>query len=349
MKFNAYFVELEHPEPTLTSNVMISGESVSVNFTRVDPNIFVAHFANQVELCYLQSVEFKNKDLRMKVLLPVISKYNKRRLTKLSGFLGEEANRDIFAIMSFLPSVDKFLRMEELLDFFNVAYEDVRNFLIRQEVEKKLKVVNLMQLCSTTYAHYLEHLEQLENLFTESCTGKNQVQVLKFADIEETIKIPHVSIFFKYLVRLTAAKYSLKIRNDRVIFKKTAQTQEGGESAGAFEDILKKNKLIVFTIESILKLSGLSQKEVNDTLWFLVENGEVMKLNERFFIFTEEYDRIINRMKKYMRTNGEMIDIQSFRELTTLTRKYIIPLLEYMDLERVTERVDNERRILIQS
>ena len=40
------------------------------------------------------------------------------------------------------------------------------------------------------------------------------------------------------------------------------------------------------------------------------------------------------------------IDVAQFKELTGVTRKYAIPLLEYLDRERVTRRVGNERVIL---
>ena len=40
------------------------------------------------------------------------------------------------------------------------------------------------------------------------------------------------------------------------------------------------------------------------------------------------------------------MDVARFKDLTGVTRKYAIPLLEYLDRERVTRRVGNERVIL---
>jgi selenocysteine-specific elongation factor len=40
------------------------------------------------------------------------------------------------------------------------------------------------------------------------------------------------------------------------------------------------------------------------------------------------------------------IDVARFKELTGLSRKYAIPLLEWLDRERVTKRVGEERVIL---
>jgi selenocysteine-specific elongation factor len=40
------------------------------------------------------------------------------------------------------------------------------------------------------------------------------------------------------------------------------------------------------------------------------------------------------------------IDVGRFKELTGVSRKYAIPLLEYLDRERVTRRVGDAREIL---
>jgi selenocysteine-specific elongation factor len=43
---------------------------------------------------------------------------------------------------------------------------------------------------------------------------------------------------------------------------------------------------------------------------------------------------------------GREIDIATFKQLTGVSRKYAIPLLEYLDRERVTLKQGDKRRIL---
>jgi selenocysteine-specific elongation factor len=40
------------------------------------------------------------------------------------------------------------------------------------------------------------------------------------------------------------------------------------------------------------------------------------------------------------------IDVAQFKALTGVSRKYAIPLLEYLDRERVTKRVGDQRQLL---
>ena len=51
------------------------------------------------------------------------------------------------------------------------------------------------------------------------------------------------------------------------------------------------------------------------------------------------------RVAEYKSRSPKM-DVAAFKELTGVSRKYAIPLLEYLDRERVTRRVGDERVIL---
>ncbi|HXM92311.1 MAG TPA: SelB C-terminal domain-containing protein, partial [Candidatus Dormibacteraeota bacterium] len=52
------------------------------------------------------------------------------------------------------------------------------------------------------------------------------------------------------------------------------------------------------------------------------------------------------RLSAYKTSSGERISVPAFKDLNGITRKYAIPLLEYLDRERVTRRMGDERVIL---
>jgi selenocysteine-specific elongation factor len=58
---------------------------------------------------------------------------------------------------------------------------------------------------------------------------------------------------------------------------------------------------------------------------------------------------VLNELRSLVRsrkTQASTIDVAAFKDMTGVSRKYAIPLLEYMDRERITRRVGNERVIL---
>jgi len=54
----------------------------------------------------------------------------------------------------------------------------------------------------------------------------------------------------------------------------------------------------------------------------------------------------LRRQVQAYKVTSTTIDVGKFKELTGVSRKYAIPLLEYLDRERVTRRVGDARQIL---
>jgi len=54
----------------------------------------------------------------------------------------------------------------------------------------------------------------------------------------------------------------------------------------------------------------------------------------------------LRQQLQIQKAKSPKIDVARFKDLTSVSRKYAIPLLEYLDRERVTKRVGDERLIL---
>jgi selenocysteine-specific elongation factor len=77
----------------------------------------------------------------------------------------------------------------------------------------------------------------------------------------------------------------------------------------------------------------------------LLQEGTLVKVAEGLVFHREvleELKQAIGRRKE----KSDRIDVAFFKELAGVTRKYAIPLLEWLDREHVTRRVGNERVIL---
>jgi hypothetical protein len=347
MKFNAYIVELKHWENSFTDSLIASDSTVSANFRKIGKDLFIAHFKTQVEFRFLEKVTSKKRNKEIVVLLPVLSKYNKRKLTKISKFLsnGAPEKREKTTILLKLLTVEKFLKARELLSFLAISEEALIDFLIQKELGKEIKIIDFTHLSIITYETAQDYLKELNTILADCYTAKTKS--IKLSEIESKLKLPHSSLFFKYLLQCSRQSFPFKISGNKIVFEKLSLSEGEKGYLDEIEAALKKKKLSIFTIENILKESNLLYEEINNLLWFLIEKGEVVQLSEKYYIFNDDLNKILNKLKKYKRNQGEMIDIQSFRELTLLTRRYIIILFEYFDTRHITQRVNNQRKILL--
>lgn len=79
-----------------------------------------------------------------------------------------------------------------------------------------------------------------------------------------------------------------------------------------------------------------------ELLGVLVDRGEVVKVNESVVFAAAAYREMTERIVAHLEREGS-ITVADARTLFDTSRKYILPLLEYLDQQRVTRRVGDER------
>ena len=59
------------------------------------------------------------------------------------------------------------------------------------------------------------------------------------------------------------------------------------------------------------------------------------------------HNRPLETLREQLRSlRGQVLDVAGFKQLTGLSRKYAIPLLEYLERERITRKVGDKRLVL---
>ena len=110
------------------------------------------------------------------------------------------------------------------------------------------------------------------------------------------------------------------------------------------------------TLATILDDAGLEPPRIQDLpglvdetpqrtqalLKSLVSAGRAVKVSEDFWFGAQPMLTLRRQVLQHLKDHGEL-DAQSFKELTGLSRKFAIPLLEYFDKERLTLRVGDKR------
>ncbi|MFZ3218025.1 MAG: selenocysteine-specific translation elongation factor [Candidatus Acidiferrales bacterium] len=81
-------------------------------------------------------------------------------------------------------------------------------------------------------------------------------------------------------------------------------------------------------------------------LQILLREKVLVKVASDLVFHRSALEKLREALAKYRRERGERLPITAFKELTGVTRKYAIPLLEHLDREQVTRRAGDERVIL---
>lgn len=77
----------------------------------------------------------------------------------------------------------------------------------------------------------------------------------------------------------------------------------------------------------------------------LIEQGRLVKLGDSVLFLREFYEESINKLVEYMRAH-QKLTVSEARDVLGTSRKYVLPLLERMDVLRITRRLGDERTLL---
>lgn len=130
------------------------------------------------------------------------------------------------------------------------------------------------------------------------------------------------------LVRLPGRQKAAGVDHADLRAKIEKILQEGGSEPPTLKELCDGLKLV--------------EKEALGHLGILAREGRVVKVKGDLFYAAEPLSSIREKLVSSLREKGE-INPGEFRELTGLSRKFSIPLLEYFDWEKVTIRVGDKR------
>jgi selenocysteine-specific elongation factor len=104
--------------------------------------------------------------------------------------------------------------------------------------------------------------------------------------------------------------------------------------------------LAVPRFEEVLGKLPVEKQRAQKILQILLREKTLVKIAADLVFHQSAVARLREMVANYKKTKGTQLPIAAFKDLTGVTRKYAIPLLEFLDRERVTRRVGDDRVIL---
>jgi selenocysteine-specific elongation factor len=121
------------------------------------------------------------------------------------------------------------------------------------------------------------------------------------------------------------------------------------EEARAKEQIAQaflKAGLAVPSAKEVLSRLAMESRRAEKILQILLRENVLIRVSPDLIFHAEALQALGALLQKHKKSKGERIGVPSFKDLTGVTRKYAIPLLEYLDRQRLTRRAGDERVIL---
>ena len=136
----------------------------------------------------------------------------------------------------------------------------------------------------------------------------------------------------KELVRLASFKASLSQGDESVKASILGLLEKGGFQPPFKEELSQK--------------LNLDMKRLTDILNLLAKEGSLVRISDTMYIASSVFEKMIGNLKNFFTKKPEMT-VAEFRDILDTSRKYALPLLEYLDSHKITLRVGDIRKLLL--
>jgi selenocysteine-specific elongation factor len=128
--------------------------------------------------------------------------------------------------------------------------------------------------------------------------------------------------------------------------REIALTSEEARAKEIIEGEFERAGLTVPRFSAVIEKLPVEAGRARKILQILLREKVLIKVAEDLAFHRTAVAGLRELVRKYKQQRGTRLPVPAFKELTGVTRKYAIPLLEYLDREHVTRRVGDERVIL---
>ncbi|MEA2108062.1 MAG: selenocysteine-specific translation elongation factor, partial [Pseudomonadota bacterium] len=222
-------------------------------------------------------------------------------------------------------------RLRQVLDELSATGKVVRYDVERRAYISGKRFRELQDKLLELVAAYHQQFPVKLGIFKEELKSRLQLKSLLFANVlQRTIKDQRLVLekdiirFPDHQIRLEADEKALKGNVLRIY-------RQAGLQFPDFRDLISELKV--------------TEAEVRTMVRLLEKEGELIRVREGIYIPSGDYEQLKKKVISYLESHGELTTLK-FKEMVGLTRKYIIPLIECLDMYKVTQRQGDIRVLL---
>ncbi len=130
----------------------------------------------------------------------------------------------------------------------------------------------------------------------------------------------------------------VRLKSHRVVLK-----QDEEQARSAIESSFERAGLAAPAVSDVLKASGVEPARARSILQILLREGKLIRISDELVL---DAAVLVKLRVQLASRRGERFSVPVFKDWTGVSRKYAIPLLEYLDREHVTRREGDDRVLL---
>ena len=278
------------------------------------------------------------------VLAPVSEKMIPRRMKRRMKFLRQlqgDEKQMIFALAEYKGTQG--VGEKDIMNFSSLSHKSILQLCLELEAERQIRILGFSPLFFISQPSFIFLCEKISN-YLERYHGDHPERIgVPRSKIQKRFNLhPRIlSLTMKYLVQ----EGQIMERGDTVSlsrFQLILQPEEEKIMA-RLEDMILKGEFQSISQEELQKTLRLSKARLQEIMSILVEREKIVLGKDGFILHSRWLEEIIARIRE---SEKKELTVSEFKEMTGLSRKFAIPLLELLDQMGITRRRGAIREVL---
>ena len=265
-----------------------------------------------------------------------------KEIKKLAlDFIGKNRYERLYSIVSAIPSKKplEYRNIENYLNMSKIEFDSILSNDDRYEIIEHNKISWVVTKANTKLL-----IESIKKFISDYHTQNPMIEGCNKKVIGQKIKIEEN--FLTFLLE--------KMKNNKIIKSNLNFWSMYNFSLGLKDKDLKyKDQILSHLMENdFIDISNndfFIKNNINKDVFYGIVNyleskNDIVKIDSNIFVSLNKIKLMKKLISDFFKVN-ESLSVPEFKEMTNLTRKYAIPVLEYFDKINYTYRIDNRRKL----
>ena len=251
------------------------------------------------------------------------------------------------SIAAFANAVPRGLTMQDLLSRTGWMEAEIREVAVELSAAKRLRILSEQPFIVAPEQSVQNCAAAIRTAVDDFHRANPLLPGIPKQELRGRARNPRPELFLAAFDDLTRAGV-VSTSGDLVqrAGRSIALSPDEARAKETIEKAFAQSGLAVPNVSTVLEKLPVEPVRARKILQILLRENALIKVAEDLFFHRDAIARLRELIAGYRKERGDRLPITAFKDLAGISRKYAIPLLEYLDREHVTRRAGDERVIL---
>lgn len=292
-------------------------------------------------------LENSEPDFELRVVYPEANRLKKQKEEKLVVLLDRFSGSAEQMLLALTDEAGiRGVRQGEILQFCQLKPDELQKLAMNLEKEGQLYILEFSPLFLLSQRSFEFLTQKILNYLQSYHQKRPQELGVPIKKLKDRFSLPK-QILLLALNRL--AKAGQVVFDEEMAALAGFQTKlstEEDEVMKAIEKLLLEEKFSSSSFDELVKKFKIHPTRLNTMLDLLLQKKKIVQSKDGFILHSEWLEHLKNQLAEMKRKGKTELTVGEFKKMTGLTRKFAIPLLEFLDELGLTKRLGPKRLIL---